>query len=75
MALATAPVHDGWLDRVVSAEVAADLMARVAGKRAAGVAARRIPFVGGLVGAGADGFATWRVGRYADRELLPLARR
>jgi hypothetical protein len=75
MALATAPVHDSWLDRVVSAEVAADLMARVAGKRAAGVAARRVPLVGGLVGAGADGFATWRVGRYADRELLPLAAR
>jgi uncharacterized membrane protein required for colicin V production len=31
--------------------------------------------VGGLVGLGADGYATWRIGRYADRELLPLARR
>jgi hypothetical protein len=75
MALATAPAHDPGLDRVISAEVAADLVAKVAGKRVAGSAARRIPLLGGLVGAGADGFLTWQVGRYADRELLPLARR
>jgi hypothetical protein len=75
MALATAPAHDATLDRVISAEVAADLVAKVAGKRVAGSAARRIPLLGGLVGAGADGFLTWQVGRYADRELLPLARR
>ena len=75
MALATAPAHDPTLDRVISAEVAADLVATVAGKRVAGSAARRIPLLGGLVGAGADGFLTWQVGRYADRELLPLARR
>ena len=75
MALATAPAFDPMLDRVISAEVAADLVAKVAGKRVAGSAARRIPLVGGLVGAGADGYATWRVGRYADRELLPLRRR
>jgi hypothetical protein len=75
MALATAPAFDPGLDRVISAEVAADLVAKVAGKRVAGSAARRIPLVGGLVGAGADGYATWRVGRYADRELLPLRRR
>lgn len=75
MALATAPAHDPSLDRVISAEVAADLVAKVAGKKMAGTVARRIPIVGGLVGMGADGYATWRVGRYADRELLPLARR
>jgi hypothetical protein len=75
MALATAPVHDPHLDLVISAEVAADLVAKVAGKRIAGTVGRRIPLVGGFVGAGADGYATWRIGRYADRELLPLARR
>jgi hypothetical protein len=48
---------------------------KVAGKRLAGTAGRRIPFVGGFIGAGADGYATWQIGRYADRELLPLARR
>jgi hypothetical protein len=75
MALATAPAHDPSLDRVISAEVASDLVAKVAGKKLAGTVGRRIPLVGGLVGMGADGYATWRIGRYADRELLPLARR
>ena len=27
--------------------------------------------VGGVVGASADAFATWQIGRYADRELRP----
>jgi hypothetical protein len=75
MALATAPAHDPSLDRVISAEVASDLVQKVAGKKLAGTVARRIPLVGGLVGMGADGYTTWKIGRYADRELLPLARR
>jgi hypothetical protein len=75
MALATAPAHDPGLDRVISAEVASDLVSKVAGKRLAGTVARRIPLVGGFVGMGADGYATWKIGRYAERELLPLARR
>jgi hypothetical protein len=75
MALATAPAHDPSLDRLISSEVAAALISRVAGKRLAVTVGRRVPVVGGLVGAGADGFATWKVGRYADRELLPRNRR
>jgi uncharacterized protein (DUF697 family) len=75
MGLATAPAHDPDLDRIISAEVASELITRVAGKRLALSVARRIPIFGGLVGAGADGYATWKVGRYADREFLPRARR
>ncbi len=75
MALATAPAHDGGIDQVVSGVVASDLITRVAGKRLATTIGRRIPLVGGVVGMGADGFATWKVGRYADRELLPRAKR
>jgi hypothetical protein len=75
MALATAPAHDAGLDQVVSTVVASDLITRVAGKRLATTIGRRIPLVGGVVGMGADGFATWKIGRYADRELLPRARR
>lgn len=75
MALATAPTHDPDLDRIISAEVASDLISKVAGKRLAITVGRRVPVVGGLVGAGADGYATWQIGRYADRELLPRARR
>lgn len=71
MAIATAPTHDAHLDRVMAAEVTSELFAKVAGKRVAGQVGRRIPVVGGLFGAGVDGYATWQIGRYADRELLP----
>ena len=75
MALATAPRYDPDLDRVVASEVASELITRVAGKRLATTIGRRVPVVGGVVGLTVDGFATWRIGRYADRELLPRARR
>ena len=70
MAIATAPTHDPKLDNVIAAEVTSELLTKVAGKRVATTVGRRIPVVGGVFGAGADGFATWKIGRYADRELL-----
>lgn len=75
MALVTAPVHDPALDKVISSEVATELISKVAGKRLATTVGRRVPVVGGAVGMTADGWATWRIGRYAARELLPRARR
>ena len=75
MAVATAPVRDPHLDKIISAEVAHELITMVAGKKLATTVGRRVPVVGGLVGAGADGYSTWKIGRYADRELLPRARR
>ena len=75
MAIATAPVHDPDLDRLLAAEVTSELVTRVAGKRLAITIARRTPVVGGAFGMGADGWATWRIGRYAARELRPRARR
>ena len=75
MALATAPLHDPDLDTIISAEVAAELVTKVAGKRLAITVGRRIPIAGGFIGLGADAYATWKIGRYADRELLPRARR
>lgn len=71
MAIATAPAHDPHLDLVMSAEVTSELLTKVAGKRMATTVARRVPVVGGVVGASADAFVTWQVGRYADRELRP----
>lgn len=71
MALATAPVHDASIDAVVSAEVARDLVARVTGRRVATTVGRRVPGLGGVVGMGADGWATYKVGSYAERELRP----
>jgi uncharacterized protein (DUF697 family) len=75
MAIATAPVNDPDLQRIVANEVAAELIGKVAGKRLATTVGRRVPVVGGMVGAGTDAFSTWRVGRYVDREFLPRNRR
>ncbi len=74
MAIATAPVHDPHLDTLMATEVAAELMTRVAGKRLASTIGRRVPVVGGMIGASADAFSTWQVGRYMTRELLPRRR-
>lgn len=74
MAVATAPAYDANLDRIVSTEVASELLARVAGKRLATTMGRKVPIVGGVVGAGADGILTYQVGRYARRELLSRPR-
>lgn len=73
--LANAAVADPTLDRIITGEVASDLIQRVAGKRIAITVGRRVPVVGGVVGASADGYSTWKLGRYADRELLPRAER
>lgn len=75
MALATAPTHDPDLDRFIAAEVATELVTKVAGKRVASTVGRRVPVLGGMIGAGADGFSTWQVGRYAAGELRPRTRR
>ncbi len=75
MAVATAPAYDEALDTLISSQVATDMITRVAGKRMATTVARKIPVVGGVVGLGADAFATWKIGRYADREFLPRNRR
>ncbi len=75
MAIATAPEHDPALDPTIANAVAADLIGQVVGKRLASTIGRRVPLVGGVVGAASDGYDTWKVGRYADREFLPRAAR
>jgi EcsC protein family len=75
MGIATAPTHDPHLDSVIANEVTSELLTKVAGKRLATTVGRRVPVVGGLVGASADAYSTWQIGRYADRELLPRTRR
>ena len=74
MALATAPVHDATVDDVVSRETAHAIVARVTGRRLATTLSRRVPGLGGVVGMGADGWATYRIGEYAAAELLPRKR-
>jgi hypothetical protein len=75
MEIAAAAVHDPELDRLLATEVAAELVTRATGKRLAATVGRRIPVVGGVVGAGTDAYVTWKIGRYVDREFLPRRRR
>ena len=75
MAVATAPVYDAHLSTVMANEVAGEMITRMAGKRIAFTVGRRVPVVGGIIGAGTDGFSTWQIGRYVDREFLPRNRR
>jgi len=69
LAIATAPVHDPELDRRIAGELGTILAARVGGKRLGVTVARRLPLVGGGVGAVVDGIATHRIGRFAEAEL------
>jgi len=75
LAIATAPTYDPELNKIMAAEVTAELLTKVAGKRLVSTVGRRVPVVGGFIGAGADGFSTWKIGRYADRELITRGRR
>jgi len=69
MTLATSPVHDPELDRLVTAEVTTALFGKVAGRRAATLVGRRIPLLGGGVGAASDGMSTYQIGMYAAGQL------
>ncbi|MDQ3165233.1 MAG: EcsC family protein [Actinomycetota bacterium] len=69
MALATSPVHDPELDRRIASEVTTEMVAKIAGRHAVLVVGRRIPVLGGGVGALTDGYSTWQIGRYARAEF------
>lgn len=69
MALATSPVHDPVLDDTLSREVTSELVGRTAGRRAITLIGRRVPFLGGAVGASSDAYTTWQIGTYAAKEL------
>lgn len=67
--LAAMASSDPLLEKQVSIEVAAELIARATGKRIATMVGRRMPIIGGVVGLTADAWATWQVGKFATREL------
>src|SRR5918995_6231161 len=73
MALATAPSYDPALDQVITSAVATDLISRVLGKQLATNVGKRIPGIGGMVGAGGAGDTTPRVGRHAHPRVPPKA--
>jgi hypothetical protein len=74
MGLATSPVHDPALDILIAQAVTTELFGRVGGRRMAITVARHVPLLGGGVGGVGDGWSTYRVGRYAERELRPRPR-
>ena len=75
MAVATSPAYDHNSDEPIANALAGELIGRVIGKRLAATVGKKMPVVGGAVGMVADGFSTWQVGRYADRQFLPRGRR
>ncbi|MCX6394961.1 MAG: EcsC family protein [Propionibacteriales bacterium] len=75
MELASAQVFDSTLNALLANEVASELITRAAGKRLATTVGRRVPVVGGVVGASTDAYVTWKIGRYVDREFLPRAKK
>lgn len=75
MAMATAPVFDPALDAAVAKEVLRDVVARVGGKGLSITLTKRIPIIGGGVGAAWDGWATRQLGVYARGELVTRRRR
>lgn len=73
-AIATAPVFDASLDRLISEKVFGELASRIGGRRAATLIVRRIPLIGGGVSASLDGFSTWEVGSYAKSQFVTRRR-
>lgn len=74
LAIATAPVFDASLDRVVSEKVFNELAARIGGRHAGLILARRIPLIGGGVGGTVDALSTLRVGSYAREQFITRRR-
>jgi hypothetical protein len=70
LAIATAPVFDADLERTISERVMGSLAGRLGGKHLAVVFVRRIPLVGGGVGAAVDGWLTYGLAGYAKREFI-----
>ena len=70
LAVATAPIFDPELDRLVAEEVLTDLAARIGGKNVALAIVKRVPLMGGGVSAVMDGIATHQIGRYASGEFV-----
>lgn len=75
MAMATAPIFDPELDAAVAKEVLGAVIARVGGKGLSITLTKRIPIIGGGVGAAWDGWATRQLGVYARGELVTRRRR
>ncbi len=70
LVIATSPMFDADLERKISERVMGSLAGRMGGKHLAVVVVRRIPLVGGGVGAAVDGWLTFGLAAYAKREFI-----
>lgn len=67
--LAHADEYDAELAKVIATELTNELISRTLGKRAVGFVGRRIPVLGGGIGAAGDAYSTRKVGKYAAKEF------
>lgn len=72
--LLAATSNDPDLTTRLANAVANELITRATGTRLATTAGRRVPILGGAVGAASDGYATWKLGRFVDREIYTSTR-
>jgi len=70
LGVATAPVIDKTLQHQISTRVFETLVGALGGKRAVAFLGKRVPVVGGAVGAVSDGYTTTQIGKYADIQFL-----
>lgn len=70
IAVSRGEIEPMTLERVAS-RVAQELTARIGGKHATLMLAKRVPILGGAVSAGVDAVSTWSVGRYANAQFRP----
>jgi len=68
--VATAPVHDADLAATIATSVLQEVLAALGGKDLAGLVLRKVPLLGGGVGAAVDAYTTNQVARCARRELV-----
>lgn len=70
LVVATAPGIDRELEQLIAQRVMMALLTSVGGKQAVGLVAKRIPVIGGGVGAVTDSWNTFAVGRYAREQFV-----
>jgi hypothetical protein len=68
--VATAPVSDPLLEQQICEKVLTAWMGQIGGKQAIALIGKRVPVIGGGVGAATDGFSTRAVGRYAASQFV-----
>jgi hypothetical protein len=70
LVVATAPVFDGELTNQIAQKVLSDILADLGTKDIAGFVVRKIPLVGGGVGAVVDAYSTAQVAKCARNQLV-----